>query len=267
VSIVHRIRDQGASKAVDFGLRAARLALRHPTEALDHMRTQLALGNTTTAPRAPIEADPHWCAGLHSTLGVEWPCEDRPVFDRLWEDLAAESEEQPIGLGHDADPTLASAVWCLVRHRRPQVIVETGVSRGMTSRVILEALELNGSGHLWSVDLPPLDEPWRQLAGSAVPPRLKHRWTYVRGTSARRLPQLVRAIDGIDLFIHDSLHTAENLRFELTTVWPSLVDGAAVVIDDAELCGAATVLGDFPVERRFVARDLLKSDAVVVLVR
>jgi len=33
-------------------------------------------------------------------------------------------------------------------------VIETGVARGMTSRVILEAMTVNNSGHLWRVDLP-----------------------------------------------------------------------------------------------------------------
>ena len=37
-------------------------------------------------------------------------------------------------------------------------VVETGVAHGVTSRFILEALERNGRGFLWSIDLPPLEK-------------------------------------------------------------------------------------------------------------
>jgi hypothetical protein len=35
-------------------------------------------------------------------------------------------------------------------------LVETGVAHGITSRFVLEALQRNGGGRLWSIDVPPL---------------------------------------------------------------------------------------------------------------
>jgi len=72
----------------------------------------------------------------------------------------ASSDQSTVGRGtyggwDDADPAFARAAWCLARHLRPQHVVETGVGRGVTSRAVLEALERNGHGHLWSMDLPP----------------------------------------------------------------------------------------------------------------
>ena len=54
------------------------------------------------------------------------------------------------------------------RHLKPRKVVETGVAHGVTSRFILEALKRNGQGHLWSIDLPPLERSWRQEVGVAV---------------------------------------------------------------------------------------------------
>jgi hypothetical protein len=50
----------------------------------------------------------------------------------------------------------------------------------------------------------------------------------------RRLPQLVRRLKQVDLFIHDSLHTARNTCFELDTVWPVLAPDGVVVVDDID---------------------------------
>ncbi len=66
---------------------------------------------------------------------------------------------------NDGDAGLVRAIWCLMRHLRPKNVVETGVAHGVTSRFILEALKRNGDGHLWSIDLPPLDRFWRQIDG------------------------------------------------------------------------------------------------------
>jgi hypothetical protein len=42
----------------------------------------------------------------------------------------------------------------------------------------------------------------------------------------------------IDLFVHDSSHTARNVLFELEHAWDALVLGGAVAVDDVDLnCG------------------------------
>jgi predicted O-methyltransferase YrrM len=121
----------------------------------------------------------------------------------------------------------------LVRHLRPETVIETGVARGFTSRFILEALERNGSGHLWSVDLPPMRAPkLHPHIGAAVRPELHHRWSYVKGTSRQHLPNLLAQLKQVDLFVHDSRHTERNVLFELTQAWSALRVGGAVVADD-----------------------------------
>jgi hypothetical protein len=98
---------------------------------------------------------------------------------------------------------------------------------------VLERLLRQPEGRLWSIDIPPLIE--RGLAdetGAAVPARCRSRWTYVRGSSRRRLPGLLRRLGRIDLFVHDSMHTERNMAFELKTAWASLSPGGAIVADD-----------------------------------
>ena len=118
---------------------------------------------------------------------------------------------------------------------RPQEVVETGVARGITTRFILEGLERNGEGRLWSIDLPPLrqgDLP--EETGAAIPEDRRARWAYLKGSSRRRLPGLLAQLGEIDLFIHDSMHTARNLRFELERAWASLRPGGALLADDVD---------------------------------
>jgi hypothetical protein len=133
----------------------------------------------------------------------------------------------------DGDQGLARAVWCLTRHLHAASVVETGVARGITSRVILEALERNGGGRLCSIDLPALDAAIHSEIGAAVPSDLRARWTYLNGTSRRRLPPLLAELGEIDLFVHDSSHTTRNLGFELERAWGALRRGA-IVADDIE---------------------------------
>jgi hypothetical protein len=60
------------------------------------------------------------------------------------------------------------------------------------------------------------------------------RWTYIAGTSRRRLPSLLARLGQIDLFIHDSMHTNRNVMFELDCAWDYLAPGGAMVIDDVD---------------------------------
>lgn len=65
-------------------------------------------------------------------------------------------------------------LYALIRTLKPQQVVEIGVDSGGTSTHILTALEANGSGQLYSVDI-------KAEVGSAVPDALRHRWTLVHG--------------------------------------------------------------------------------------
>jgi hypothetical protein len=121
----------------------------------------------------------------------------------------------------------------------PEKVVETGVARGITTRFLLEALERNGSGRLWSIDLPPLlDRKLRAQTAAAIPERCRGRWQYVEGSSRRRLPRLLADLGEIELFVHDSIHTGRNLRFELDRALAALGARGAVVSDDVHMNAA-----------------------------
>ena len=55
-----------------------------------------------------------------------------------------------------------------------------------------------------------------------------------RARVRRRLPGLLRDRGQIDLFIHDSLHSERNVRFELDRIWPTLGPNGTVVVDDID---------------------------------
>ena len=135
---------------------------------------------------------------------------------------------------NDGDAGFTRAIWCLARHLRPKKIVETGVAHGVTSRCILDALDRNGDGHLWSIDLPPVDRFWRQQVGAAVGDRYADRWTYFSGSSRRHLPKLLSQLGQIDLFVHDSLQSERSVRFKLDRAWAAMGPKGAIVVDDVD---------------------------------
>jgi hypothetical protein len=100
---------------------------------------------------------------------------------------------------------------------------------------MLEAMTRNDHGHLWSIDLAPLmQRGLAQETGAAVRAGLRHRWTLLIGSSRHVLPRLLCGLPRVDLFVHDSMHTTRNLRFELDRVWPVLRPGGAALVDDVE---------------------------------
>jgi len=218
---------------------------RDPRQAWTTMQDAYVYARERRGPQCSYTADPGWEQHLHLALGCAWPCPQAAEFRALWPAVIAELEAKGIHAGpesfqvwNDGDAALVRAIWCLTRHLQPQKVVETGVGHGVTSRFILEALERNASGHLYSIDLPPIDRFWRSQVGAAVgDPQTNPyaaRWTLIRGSSRSRLPQLLASLGEINLFIHDSLHSARNVRFELDLAWPALSPNGALVVDDVD---------------------------------
>jgi len=192
-------------------------------------------------PQCEYHADHDWERRLHDFLGVPWPCEAAGEFWAVWQEAIEDLKAKGIRPGpesfhtwNDGDAGFVRAVWCLSRHLRPKRVVETGVAHGVTSRCILESLMTNSDGHLWSIDLPPLERTWHHQVGAAVGGQHRERWSYIKGSSRLRLPKLLSRLGQIDLFIHDSLHSERNVRFELDRAWAALRPNGALVVDDVD---------------------------------
>ncbi len=143
-------------------------------------------------------------------------------------------------------------IYTLIRLLKPEHVIETGVSSGVSSAHFLLALARNGHGTLHSIDLPvhqvgptldekesPVSLPPGRYPGWAVPDELRHAWDLRIGPSQEELPRLVEGLPSIGLFLHDSHHTPAHLTFELSTVRPKLAPGAVVLADNTEWTGQA----------------------------
>jgi hypothetical protein len=220
---------------------AAGVLVAHPVETFANIRDTYVAQRERSGPQCLYESNDNWEQWLHARLGAQWPCQFTSEFHSLWPKVVTELEAKGIrpgpesfGSWNDGDAGFARAIWCLVRHLRPKNVIETGVAHGVTSRFILEALERSGSGHLWSIDLPPIEKDWQKQVGLAVTGRHLKQWTYIKGSSRSRLPKLLSQLGQIDLFIHDSLHSERNVRFELDRAWANLRPGGALVVDDVD---------------------------------
>ncbi len=213
-------------------------------------------------PPCPYAVDEDWEPRLHEMLHAEWPCPRTEGFFETWHETIAALEARGCKLGRgafagwgDGDPAFVRAAACATAHLAPLAVVETGVARGLTTRFILEALDRNQRGALWSIDLPPPGETTlRSQIAIAVPAHLRARWTYVRGSSRHRLKDVLSDVGALDLFVHDSRHTLRNVCFELEHAWIALRPGGLVLADDVDLnCGFHAFVAAHPRARVLVA--------------
>jgi hypothetical protein len=129
-------------------------------------------------------------------------------------------------------------LYTVIRLLKPEIVLETGVASGISSAYILFALSENKKGKLFSIDLPyevdkkyPLNYikkegetfiPKEKKPGWLIPEELKKEWHLELGKSSEKLSLLLNKLKSVDIFIHDSEHSYENMIWEYKTVWPFL---------------------------------------------
>jgi len=112
----------------------------------------------------------------------------------------------------------AEILYLCVSLIKPRIVVETGVGAGFSTAFILHALEQNKRGELYSIDF----FKDKEKCGWIIPTHLKTSWRLINGLSEQVLKPLLEKLGPIDIFIHDSDHSYENMMSEFRTVWPFL---------------------------------------------
>lgn len=228
---------------LDHPVQSVRELASDPLEVWTKFQERYAARRERPVPPDLYPSDRDWERRMHELLGLPQPCFASSEFWALWPEVMNELKAKGVQAGpqsfnevwNDGDAGFVRAIWCLTCHLRPNKVVETGVAHGVSSRFILEALNRNGeNGHLWSIDRPPLEHVWREQIAMAVGDRFSTRWSYISGSSRRRLPVLFSQLGQIDLFVHDSLHNEQNVRFEMDRAWAALRPGGAIVVDDID---------------------------------
>lgn len=137
-------------------------------------------------------------------------------------------------------------LYFLVRILQPDIVVETGVAQGVSSRFILQALQRNERGRLLSIDVPNYDPGGYDYkdehgthdgvfvrselgTGWLVPSSLRGRWTLKLQPSSRVLPEITGRVDA---FYHDSEHSLSNMTFELSWAVRHVRPGGFIASDD-----------------------------------
>lgn len=117
--------------------------------------------------------------------------------------------------------------YALVRAVKPRHVVETGIDKGMGSAVLAAALLRNTAeghpGRLTALDVNP-------DSGYLLRGRYREITDIVIGDSLKTIP----AVPGpVDLFIHDSWHSAEHESAEFELITPNLAPDAVLLTDNA----------------------------------
>jgi predicted O-methyltransferase YrrM len=142
------------------------------------------------------------------------------------------SKEKPYPLDYSLNADSRKFLYFLCRILKPMNIVETGVAYGLSSYYILNALEKNECGKLYSIDS--IFRPWQtqKMIGAIIPDVLKKRWKLFLGKSTEKLKTTLDEFNEIDIFIHDSLHTYENMMFEFNTAFKKINENGMIISDD-----------------------------------
>ena len=127
-------------------------------------------------------------------------------------------------------------VYLICRKMRPQKVVETGVEKGGTSHMILQALDRNNSGRLWSIDIGSLFYRGRFVLdiGPLVEDRTKARWKLIKGDAQEVMGDVLGETGDIDVFCAGQGHTYEVQKHEGMHGWPCLRSGGVFVLDRAD---------------------------------
>ena len=154
------------------------------------------------------------------------------LFYKKLNDKKFPSKEKPYPTDYSVPINSGLLLYIICKVIKPKKIIETGVAYGHSSCFILEALSKNNSGKLFSIDS--IFRPWetKEGIGSMIPNKLKINWEMNFGTSKNNLKKLLDKEKEIDIFIHDSLHTYDNMMFEFETVWKYIKKDGFLLSDD-----------------------------------
>lgn len=129
----------------------------------------------------------------------------------------------------NAELELFSLLYVLVKSKKPQLLVETGVANGVSTSAIMSALdEDNSSGSLNSFDV--LPETKEAYLG-------KGKWNFHLLDKKRTHKQLSAAVGNsplIDIWLHDSNHGYRWQKFEYLLALSRLKEGGILISDDID---------------------------------
>lgn len=155
-------------------------------------------------------------------------------------------------------------LYAIARLRRPRHVVEVGVSSGVSSAYLLQALDRNAYGTLHSIDLPqfagrggrtrrPDTASWvipeGQSSGWAVPMALRGRWDLRLGDKRAVIPLLADELSRIDLVVYDVPHSDRDAGREFRALDRRFSPRGVAIADHGPGGGRCSALQAWAVRR------------------
>jgi len=112
-----------------------------------------------------------------------------------------------------------------VRNRKPSIVIETGVANGFSTRLILSAMNRNRKGTLYSTEI-------SGKVGYLLDGVERGRWRLKTGKNRAVFLSAISKLEKVDVFLHDSDHSYENMMFEFENILPKMAKGSIVMSDD-----------------------------------
>ena len=96
----------------------------------------------------------------------------------------------------------------------------------------LPTLKDNTFGILHSIDS--IFRPWQsvKMIGAVIPKDFRSKWDLEIGKSVDKLPYVLNKFQDTDIFIHDSLHTYQNMMFEFNIAFKKIKKNGIIISDD-----------------------------------
>ncbi len=139
-------------------------------------------------------------------------------------------------------------LYVLLRLLKPELAVETGCFYGGTTAFMLNAIRKNGNGRLVSIDLPATVMEEKNVhrhenvgnseklygnlkTGFIIPDYLKERWDLIEDESMRAMRKIKETFT---FFSHDSEHSRDYMREELTLAKSMMPVSSTLIADDID---------------------------------
>lgn len=128
-----------------------------------------------------------------------------------------------------------AVLYFLVRYYRPEIIVETGVAAGHSSRAILSAIKTNKKGTLYSSDFPymKIQNPEKYI-GILVEEELKSNWNLYTKGDRKNLPLISSQCGEVGLFHYDSDKSYSGRVYAIKHLYKNIVEEAPIIFDDIQ---------------------------------
>jgi hypothetical protein len=179
--------------------------------------------------------------------------------EKVYLEVLQENSGKNLGKNFDCEIGLASFLYTFIVSTKPETVIETGVANGITTNVIMRALEQTG-GTLHSFDIDSRTSNVYTGFG-------KWEFHLLKEDYKSDLAESVSQICKPSLWVHDSNHGFKWQAFEYSLAHKTLDIGGTLVSDDIDSSTAWGIIGNQIFDSSFAVFDKRKFFGVATFRR